>query len=174
MSIATGLFGALGSTSQSGSLSSGQITEDANESEILLQKEVDTCNVCNEPHPSELETFGNKNLIQEVEENQEKEEFLLSTDLQKLDNFRQFDMVSDCSDHHFLGASKGLAFSQVRNRAQLSLQTHRLTLPNGLNNPFFFTFPFFPTGKKILGEEGSARVEHSREKPPWLALFPFI
>ncbi|KAK3204168.1 hypothetical protein Dsin_018214 [Dipteronia sinensis] len=114
-SIATSLFGSTSSTSLSSSVSSGPISEDANESDILLEKEVfETCNICSELHPSELQTFEKKILIHEVEEKQEKEEFPFSTACEKSDQFKQFDMVSDCSDHHFLGSSKGLAQSQVK------------------------------------------------------------
>lgn len=115
-SIVTSLFGPLGSTSQSDSVSSGHIPEDANETEILLEKEVfEAKNICCEPHPSELQTRGKTNLIQEVEEDPEKEEFKAFTACENSeDQFRQFDMVSDSSDHHFLGASKGLALSQVK------------------------------------------------------------
>ncbi|KAK1557827.1 hypothetical protein Q3G72_032665 [Acer saccharum] len=105
-SIATSLFGSTSSTSLSGSVSLGPISEDANESDILLEKEVFD--------PSELQTFEKKILIHEVEEKQEKEEFSFSTACEKSDQFKQFDMVSDCSDHHFLGFSEGLAESQVK------------------------------------------------------------
>ncbi|KAL5774471.1 hypothetical protein ACOSP7_012028 [Xanthoceras sorbifolium] len=113
-SIATSLFGSTGSTSLSGSLS-GHISEDANESDILLEKEVfETRDICTELHPNELQTWGKKNVNHKVEEQQEKEDFSFSTACEKVDQFRQFDMVSDCSDHHFLGSSTELALSQVK------------------------------------------------------------
>lgn len=115
-SIATSLFGHLGSTLQSDSVSSGHIPEDANENEILLEKEVfEANNICCEPHLSELQTLRKTNLIQEVEEDPGKEELKAFTACENSeDQFRHFDMVSDSSDHHFLGASKGLALSQVK------------------------------------------------------------
>lgn len=121
-SIATSLFGIRGSTPLSCPALSGHISGDANESELLLKKEISkTCDNCSEPHSTELLTFGQTNLCEEVnEDNQEKDGFKLSTACQNPYKFRQFDMVSDCSDHHFLDASKGLALPQVRNMTQLS------------------------------------------------------
>lgn len=176
-SIVTSLFGPLGSTSQSDSVSSGHIPEDVNGIGILLEKEVfEAKNICCEPHPSELQTRGKTNLIQEVEEDPEKEGFKAFTACENSeDQFRQFDMVSDSSDHHFLGASKGLALSQVRDIFHLSLQIYWLIPSNNLDNPFSFPLSiFFPTGEKSLGEEGSARMEHSREIPSWLVLLYFL
>ncbi|XP_031266851.1 probable ubiquitin-conjugating enzyme E2 24 isoform X2 [Pistacia vera] len=114
-SITTSLFGSRGSTPLSCPTLSGHISGDANESDLLLKKEISTtCDNCSEPHSTELQTFGQKNLCEEVEDNQEKDGFKLSTACQNPYQFRQFDMVSDCSDHHFLDASKGLALPQVK------------------------------------------------------------
>uniref|UniRef100_A0A803NJM1 SWIM-type domain-containing protein n=1 Tax=Cannabis sativa TaxID=3483 RepID=A0A803NJM1_CANSA len=56
-----------------------------------------------------------------------------------LDKFSQFDMVADCSDHHFLDTGAGFTLSQVRKECQ-----------------------------KKLVKEGSSRMEHTREKSPWV------
>lgn len=126
-------------------MSSGHIPEDANENEILLEKEVfEANNICCEPHLSELQTLGKTNLIQEVEEDPEKEELKAFTACENSeDQFRHFDMVSDSSDHHFVGASKGLALSQVRDMVHLSLQIYWLTPPSRKDNCFYFPLSMF-------------------------------
>ncbi|XP_044497166.1 probable ubiquitin-conjugating enzyme E2 24 [Mangifera indica] len=115
MSIVTSLFGSRCSTPLSCPASSGLTSGDTNESELLLKEEISkTCDNFSEPHLSELQTFGQTSLCEEVEDNQEKDGFQLAKACQNQDHFKQFDMVSDCSDHHFLDASKGSALSQVK------------------------------------------------------------
>ncbi|MBA0754368.1 hypothetical protein Gogos_020889 [Gossypium gossypioides] len=80
---------------------------------LSQEKEVsETCNDSAELDPSEMQIFETTNIKQEVEEIEE------NNMMPRLDEtsgrYRQFDMVSDCSDHHFLGESKVLAVSQVK------------------------------------------------------------
>lgn len=125
-SIASSLFGSIGSTSLSTSVSSSCMSEDANESDILLEKEVfETRDFSSELHPRELQALGNKNFNHEVEEKQEKEDLSFPKACEKSNQFRQFDMVNNCSDHHFLGSSEGLALSQVRKTTRLSSKAYQ-------------------------------------------------
>lgn len=113
-SIAASLLGSLGSTSVRKSLPLVHISEVEKGSGISSEKEVlETSELCIESHPmAELETFGKE---RESEEFQLGEDLPHSTSNENPNKFRQFDMIADCTDHHFLGASKGLALSQVRN-----------------------------------------------------------
>lgn len=109
-SIAASLYGYVGSTSLSCPVVSGLNSEDGNESGSLHEKEVlETSDL--------LHTFRHTSLDHEVEETLDKDNDVLpfSTASENSDLFRQFDMVGDCSDHHFLDAGKGLALSQARN-----------------------------------------------------------
>lgn len=111
-SIAVSLFGSHGSTSLSIPTPSFSISEVAKESEI---SHVETHDTCTEPHSmSESETFGNKNLDLEGEEIERNGNLPRLKDKENTDQFRQFDIVAHCADHHFYGASKELALSQVK------------------------------------------------------------
>ncbi|XVF27643.1 hypothetical protein REPUB_Repub14bG0125900 [Reevesia pubescens] len=114
-SIASSILGSLGSRSLLSQESSGCMSHDAKEYGILLEKEVlETCNHCAEQDLSELQIFETTNIKQEVEEIEENKGNMMPRPGETSDKFRQFDMVSDCSDHHFLGESKVLAVSQVK------------------------------------------------------------
>lgn len=116
-SIAANLFGSHDSASLSGPSPSVCISEVGNESEISHEKGiVETCDLFTKPHSTaELERFGKKILIEEGKEIEGNSLPHLKAN-ETADQFRQFDMVSDCSDHNFHGASKELVLSQVRNR----------------------------------------------------------
>lgn len=114
-SIASSILGSLGSRSLLSQNSSGCMPHDAKEIGILFEKEVlETCNHCAELDLSELQTFETTNINQEVEEIEENKGSMMPRPSETSHQFRQFDMVSDCSDHHFLGESKVLAVSQVK------------------------------------------------------------
>ncbi|XP_022723291.1 probable ubiquitin-conjugating enzyme E2 24 [Durio zibethinus] len=114
-SIASSILGSLGSTSLFSQESSGCISHDAKEYGILLEnEELETCNHYAEHDLSELQIFETANIKLEVEEIEENEGSMMPRSGETSDQFRQFDMVSDCSDHHFLGESKVLAVSQVK------------------------------------------------------------
>ena len=166
MSAASSLFGSVGSTSLSCPVVSGLISEDGNESGIVHEKEVlETCEL--------LHTFRNTSSDHEMEETQDKDNDVLpfSTASENSDQFRQFDMVDDCSDHHFLGADKGLAVSQARNTTYL-LNVKGNMFKQSEKSFFGFLDPLI--GEKKLAKEDSARMEHSREKSSWLALYLFL
>ena len=108
-----------------------------------------------------------------MEETQDKDNDVLpfSTASENSDQFRQFDMVDDCSDHHFLGADKGLAVSQARNTTYL-LNVKGNMFKQSEKSFFVILDPLI--GEKKLAKEDSARMEHSREKSSWLALYLFL
>ncbi|MBA0626823.1 hypothetical protein Godav_004416 [Gossypium davidsonii] len=114
-SIASSILGSLGPNSLISQDPSGCISRNAKEYDILLEKEVaETCHHCAEQDMSELQIFEMTNIRQEVEEIEENKVSMMPKPVETSDQFRQFDMVSDCSDHHFLGESKVLAVSQVK------------------------------------------------------------
>ncbi|KAB1201055.1 putative ubiquitin-conjugating enzyme E2 24 [Morella rubra] len=107
MSVATNLFGSVGSTSLSRPVASDLISEEENESRILHEKQVlETCEL--------LQTSRKTRSEHEVKETLDNEAVPFSINRENSDRFSRFDMVDDCSDHHFLGAGKGLALSQVK------------------------------------------------------------
>ncbi|GKV10906.1 hypothetical protein SLEP1_g22211 [Rubroshorea leprosula] len=106
--IASAFLGTLGSTS-------GPISADREECEILLEKEVlEACDLCVEPDPGELQTFGMGNSKQEVGDNDERKDAMFSREGEITDWFRQFDMVSDCSDHKFHGEGNTQLLPQMK------------------------------------------------------------
>ncbi|KAK9014331.1 hypothetical protein V6N11_005493 [Hibiscus sabdariffa] len=114
-SIASSILGSLGHSSLLSRDSSGRISRNAKEYGILLEEEVlETCYQCAEQDTSELQILETTNLKQEADELEEKKCRTLLEPGETSSKFRQFDMVSDCSDHHFLGESKVLAVSQVK------------------------------------------------------------
>ncbi|KAE8714965.1 putative ubiquitin-conjugating enzyme E2 38 [Hibiscus syriacus] len=95
--------------------SSGRISHNAKEYDIILEEEVlETCHQCAEQDTSELQIFETTNIEQEAEEFEENNGSMLPKPGETSNKFRRFDMVSDCSDHHFLAESKALAVSQVK------------------------------------------------------------
>ncbi|OMO76431.1 Ubiquitin-conjugating enzyme, E2 [Corchorus capsularis] len=114
-SVASSILGSLGSRSLLSQESSVCASHDAKECDILLEKEVmETCNHGAEHGLTELQTFGTTSIKQEVEEIEENNNSMMPRSSETSDQFRQFDMVSDCLDHYFLGESKALAVSQVK------------------------------------------------------------
>ncbi|KAG8635370.1 hypothetical protein MANES_16G027500v8 [Manihot esculenta] len=127
MSIAESIFGSIGSTSLSGPLSSGCFPKEGNQSEALEEKGlvdleekglVDNCDLCTEMQPlvpSEMKTSEKASLKPEVELNQENKELQCLPTNKSVEKFMQFEMVGDCSDHHFTEeAGRGSALSQVK------------------------------------------------------------
>ncbi|CAN6553058.1 unnamed protein product [Malus baccata var. baccata] len=102
-SIAASLFGSHESAPLSGPSSSACISEVGNESEISHEKGIaETCDLFTEQQSTtELERFEEKSIPH-------------SKANDSADQFRQFDIVADCTDHHFHGANKELALSQVK------------------------------------------------------------
>jgi ubiquitin-conjugating enzyme E2 O len=122
MSIATNLFGSVGSTSLPCPVVSSLISEDGDEAGILPEEEVlESCDL--------LQTFRKISLDHEVKETLDNEALPFSATTENSHQFMQFDMVGDCSDHHFLIAGKGLALSQARN----------MTYPSKCKSEYFQT-----------------------------------
>ncbi|KAJ9168853.1 hypothetical protein P3X46_020336 [Hevea brasiliensis] len=118
MSIAENIFGSIGSISLSGPLSFVSFPKDGNQSQTLEEKGIqENCDLCTEMQPlipSEMQTFESTSLKLEVNHIQENKEQCLPTN-KSVEKFMQFEMVGDCSDHHFIeDAGRGLAFSQVK------------------------------------------------------------
>jgi ubiquitin-conjugating enzyme E2 O len=113
-SIAATLFG---SSSSSTPLScavsySSHASQDINESENYFESQtLETCDLLGH---SEFPELGTPEDDHEVKQNEENETFTYLTTDENLDRFRQFDLVQDCSDHHFLDASNKLAQIQVK------------------------------------------------------------
>ncbi|GMI77621.1 UBIQUITIN-CONJUGATING ENZYME 24, phosphate 2 [Hibiscus trionum] len=113
--VASSILGSLGSRSLLSQESSSYISHGAKEYDILLKKEVlETCNQNTELDPIEMQIFETPNIKQEVEEIKENNGSMMPRPNETSGLFRQFDMVSECTDHHFLGESKVLAMSQVK------------------------------------------------------------
>ncbi|TQD88365.1 hypothetical protein C1H46_026109 [Malus baccata] len=102
-SIAASLFGSQESVPLSAPSPSVCISEVGNESEIPHEKGIaETCELFTEQQSTtELERFEG-NSIPHSKAND------------SVDQFRQFDIIADCTDHHFHGANKELALSQVK------------------------------------------------------------
>lgn len=114
--IKASIIQALGVTSLSGEVSLVPTSEEENQSEFPEKKIVETCELCNESHPmSDLQSTETTTPDQEVISIYEKKDLPLSLDSSNSGRFKQFDIMDNCSDHHFFDDGKGLALSQVRN-----------------------------------------------------------
>lgn len=116
-SIAASLLGTSGSKSNPEATPLVHIPEVECESETSNAKEVlEGSDFCSEPQLiAELDTFGNISFNQEAKQTQQDNDLPHPTGNESQDKFRQFDMVADCSDHHFLDTGAGFTLSQVRN-----------------------------------------------------------
>lgn len=85
-------------------------SEDQSDSEVLVQEATESDNIA-KSNSGELDMAAKVNLP--VEEINKTVNSKLMEMNRKVVRFRQFDMVNDCSDHHFLSSGKGLAQSQV-------------------------------------------------------------
>lgn len=87
------------------------------EPEILNEETVLHCTLDNDPPPpavTDSKKSGEENSEQVMEEAELKNDGAPSTSSKLPENFRQFDMVNDCSDHHFVdGTGKDVHSSQV-------------------------------------------------------------
>ncbi|XP_010272451.1 PREDICTED: probable ubiquitin-conjugating enzyme E2 24 isoform X2 [Nelumbo nucifera] len=131
--VAASLFGSCGSISLSGSMNSshfggliGKCKPDLNRTPLenmaksgsLHEKEeLKYCNVNIEGRPSvvdDLLKFRETNLKQKIEKDQ-GEKGLIQSGSENLVLFKQFDIVSNCKDHHFVnGSGKELILSQMK------------------------------------------------------------
>lgn len=93
---------------------------------------------------------------------QANDDITLPSDSKHSDSFRQFDMVNDCSDHHFVNESgMDLQSPQVRLK-------NLFTLKYGFFLSQLYALAFlYISGEKRLVKESSPRMEHSRKRPSW-------
>lgn len=112
-SIAARIFGTFSYSSVSSPVILDCVLEDENQ---LEQSE--TCDPSTETKPLvavEMHRFDKASIEQEVDELEENKGLKSLPATQSSELFVKFDMVNDCSDHHFAdGAGKGLAVSQVK------------------------------------------------------------
>ncbi|XP_030467855.2 probable ubiquitin-conjugating enzyme E2 24 [Syzygium oleosum] len=119
-SVAATLFGSFGSASESGSVQFALISEDGNGCQASFENAVvenccDTGSEIQSCAENELPASEWMSLKVEVKDDQEERGLLSLSKSKDVEQFKQFDMVTDCSDHHFLdGADKGVASSQVK------------------------------------------------------------
>ncbi|KAL6197157.1 hypothetical protein ACLB2K_032769 [Fragaria x ananassa] len=133
-SIAVSLFGSHGYTSLSGPSSSVCTSEVGKESGFCHEKRiVENHDICTEPHSMyESDISGNENLNLEGKDIEGSIYLPYLKDKESADQFRQFDMLADCADHHFHGASKELALSQVKKGWMKKVQQEWSTLEKDL------------------------------------------
>ncbi|KAF2297693.1 hypothetical protein GH714_002283 [Hevea brasiliensis] len=117
--IAESVFGYIGSTSLSSPLSSGSFPKDDNQSQTHEERGIlENCDLCTEMQPlipGEMQVFEKTSLKPEANHIQENKELQSLPTNKNVERFMQFEMVSDCTDHHFIGgAGRGLALSQVK------------------------------------------------------------
>ncbi|KAJ6367731.1 hypothetical protein OIU78_000317 [Salix suchowensis] len=117
--ITQSIFGSFGSTSESGPVASDPISDDGNRSETPEEKgKLETCDLCMEVQPlvdGDRLRFERTNSNPETNDDQETEEHRSSSSRKSSKEFKRFDMVVGCSDHHFLdGEGNALTLSQVK------------------------------------------------------------
>ncbi|KHN08523.1 Putative ubiquitin-conjugating enzyme E2 24 [Glycine soja] len=112
-SIKASIFKTLGVTSLSGKFCPVPTFEEGNESGCLDKKDLDTCGPESESHPvSKMQSSGD---ICEVIRTHKRNDFPVSLDNKNsLDQLKQFDVIDNCSDHHFIQEGKGLTSSQFK------------------------------------------------------------
>ncbi|KAL3519762.1 hypothetical protein ACH5RR_017911 [Cinchona calisaya] len=112
--IRSTLFGSLGS-SLFGAYK--WLSENEQKTVISTEEELELCELDPVITPVDvgyLETTEDKNSAQNIKEVEEEKDFALPSSSKHPELFRQFDMVTDCSDHHFIdGAGKDQKSSQV-------------------------------------------------------------
>ncbi|KAK7319683.1 hypothetical protein RJT34_04407 [Clitoria ternatea] len=113
-SIKDSIFQTLGVTSLSGEISSVPPFEEENGSDFLDKKDLETCDLCAVNPMTELQSAEAKTSYPEVIEIHEENDFPFSLDRKNTNRFMQFDIIENCSDHHFLHEGKGLSISQVK------------------------------------------------------------
>lgn len=139
--IFTTLFGSVRSTILSGTFTALQSFEGGDETDLLHEKEVlQTCSQSTEMSQiANLQTFGETSLnMEEIHKNEDltpptsSEDLTLSISSANYDLFTQFDMTSDCPDHHFLSSGKGSILSQARRGWLKKVQQEWSILENNL------------------------------------------
>ncbi|KAK6932574.1 Ubiquitin-conjugating enzyme E2 [Dillenia turbinata] len=139
--IAASLFGSLGPTRTSDQASLSSIPENLNGYRVPHEEFLESRNVCSEETlllDHDIEKVGEEKSTEQVEEALDNEEPSLSSGSNSPKQFRQFDMVTDCSDHHFVnGAGKGLPVSQVKRGWLRKVQQEWNILQNDLPDTIY-------------------------------------
>lgn len=107
--LALSLFGSIGTISNPSR--SPMSLDPVGENQPCLPKEIETSSTVG----GDYEVFGETSMHQQVEEMEEQKDIKInSSGCEKPESFKQFDIVSGCSDHHFVdGVNKALGFPQV-------------------------------------------------------------
>uniref|UniRef100_A0A0R0G8J6 E2 ubiquitin-conjugating enzyme n=1 Tax=Glycine max TaxID=3847 RepID=A0A0R0G8J6_SOYBN len=117
-SIKASIFKTLGVTSLSGKFSPVPAFEEGSESGCLDKKDLDTCDPESESesHPvSKMKSSEDITPYCEVIRTHERNDFPVSLDNKNSsDQLKQFDVIDNCSDHHFFHEGKGLTSSQFK------------------------------------------------------------
>lgn len=102
--------------SLSGAVSLVPTFEDGSGSDFLDKKDLETFGPCTESHSlSGLQSTEDRTPYYEVSRTHERNDIPVASDSKNSDLLKQFDIIENCSDHHFFYEGKGLALSQVRN-----------------------------------------------------------
>lgn len=113
--IKTSIFHTLSGTLLSGAVSSVPTFEKENGYDLIDKKDLQTCALFTEQHPViELQSPEDKTSYPEIVMIQEKKDFPFSLDSNSSNQFKQFDVIENCPDHHFFDKGKGLSMSQVK------------------------------------------------------------
>ncbi|TKY59265.1 ubiquitin-conjugating enzyme E2 24 [Spatholobus suberectus] len=113
-SIKTSIFQTLSGTLLSGAVSSVPTFEE-NGSDFLDKKDLETCDLFTEQHPmTDLQSTEDKTSYPEIDKIHEKNDIPFSLDSNSSNQFKQFDVIENCPDHHFFDEGKGLSMSQVK------------------------------------------------------------
>jgi ubiquitin-conjugating enzyme E2 O len=113
--IKAGIFQKLGVTSFYGAVSSVSTFEEGNASDFLDKKDSETCGHDTDSYPvSRLQSTEDSTPYGEVIGIHERSDVPISSDSKSPDRSKQFDVIDNCSDHHFFNEGKGLPLSQVK------------------------------------------------------------
>ncbi|KAK7252154.1 hypothetical protein RIF29_35913 [Crotalaria pallida] len=114
-SIKASIVQALGGTSLYGAVSSAPTFEEVNGSDFLDKKDLQTSDLCTDSQPmTELQSTQECTSYPQVIRIHEKNDYPFSLDSSSSDQFKQFDIIENCSDHYFFDEGKGLKLSQVK------------------------------------------------------------
>lgn len=120
--IKASIFQTLGGTSISGAVSSVPTIKKESLYDSLEKEDLETCDLCTEPHPmTNLQSTDERTSYPEVIRILDKNDFPFSLDSNSSNQFKQFDIIESCFDHHFLDEGKGKSIPQVRNRPSLTV-----------------------------------------------------
>ncbi|WVZ23143.1 hypothetical protein V8G54_001687 [Vigna mungo] len=115
-SIKASIFQTLSGALLSGAVSALPTFEKENEYDFVDKKDLETCDIFAEQHPmTELQSTEDKSSYPEIIKTCEKNDlFPFSLDTNSPNQFKQFDVIENCPDHHFFDEGKGLSISQVK------------------------------------------------------------